>query len=223
MKRDDTKTIFPYHGHLAIAYLLLISALLWTPLANADSPSFTYVELEYIAAGEFDISDDSLSASVDMDGFALNGSVELGIFLLQASRFELESDTLFDSNLEDSISTFAVGLTFELPQSAVYGLVRARRDELSVKGSLGGLIDDSIEEDSVGLEAGVRVNLTDRFEVNANFGSPALDEGTSYGLGAQFFVTDNLGITVKYSAIEVDDDDLKADLETTSIGLRFTF
>lgn len=203
--------------------IVLFGALALSAPAIADSPSFTYIELEYIAAGDFEISDGSLSASVDMDGFALSGSAELGIFLLQASRFELESETLFDSRLEDSISTLAVGLTFELPQTAVYGLVRARRDDLSVRGSLGGLVDEALEEDSVGLEAGVRVNLTDRFEVNANFGSPALDEGTSYGFGAQFFITKNLGINLRYSAIEVSDDDLEADLETTSASLRFTF
>ena len=189
----------------------------------ADSPSFTYVELEYVASGDFEISDGSLSATVDMDGFALNGSAELGIFLIQASRFELESETLFDSKLEDSISTFALGLTFELPQSAVYGLIRARRDELTVGGALGSAVDDELDETSVGLEAGVRVNLTDRLEVNANFGSPALDEGTSYGIGAQFMISKNLGINVKYNSIEVEDDDLSADLQTTSASLRFSF
>lgn len=191
--------------------------------AQAKAPSFTYVEAEYIASGEFEISDGSLSAQVDMDGFALTGSVELGIFLLQASRFELESEELFDSNLEDSISTLAFGLTFALPQTAVYGLVRARRDELSVGGTLGGFVDEELEEDSVGLEAGVRFNVTDRFELNANIGSPALDEGTSYGFGAQFFITKNLGLNVKHSVLEVEDDDLEADLETTSVGLRFSF
>jgi hypothetical protein len=191
--------------------------------AMADSPSFTYIEAEYVAAGDFDISDGSLSANVDMDGFALTGSVELGIFLIQASRFELESETLFDSNLEDSISTFALGLTFELPRTSVYGLARARRDELSVNGRLAGFVDEEIDETSVGLEAGVRVNVTNLLELNANIGSPALDEGTSYGVGAKFMLTNNLGLTLRHNVIEVEDDDLIADLQTTSVGLRLSF
>ncbi len=211
---------------LSCKFLALILAPLALTLNNsvfAKSPSFTYVELEYIASGDFEISNGSLSADVDMDGFALTGSAELGVILLQASRFELESDTIFDSNLEDSISTFAVGLTFELPQTALYGLVRARRDELSVSGALGGLVDEEVDEVSVGLEAGVRFNLTDRFELNANIGSPALDEGTSIGVGAQFMLTDNLGLNVKYNSLEVEADDITADLQTTSASIRFSF
>lgn len=198
---------------------LIFSTLLASQLSYADSPSFTYLELEYIAAGDIEVSDGTLSANVDIDGFALNASVELGIFLLQASRFELESDEILGTNFEDSISTVAVGLTFELPQTAVYGLIRARRDELSVKG----LINEEEEGDSVGLEAGVRINVSDRLELNANIGSPALDEGTSYGIGAQFHITNNLGLTFDYSSIEVEEDDIVANFDTTSVGIRLNF
>lgn len=188
--------------------------------AFADSPTFTYLEVEYIASGDFEVARNSLSASVDMQGFAVNASAELGIFLLQASRFELDSDELFGANLEDSISTFAAGLTFALPQTAIYGLVRARRDELSLSG---GGFNEKEDGNSVGVEAGVRVNLTNRFEVNANIGSPALDEGTSYGVGAQFFLTKNIGLTFDYSSIEIEDDELTATLDISSIGLRYNF
>ncbi len=198
---------------------LLLTALLTNQTAFAESPSFTYVELEYIASGDFEVSRDALSANVDLTGFALNASVELGIFILQASRFELESDELLDSRFEDSISTIAVGLAFELPQTQIYGLVRGRQDELS----LSGLFNEEEDAYSVGLEAGVRVNLTDRFEINANVGSPALDQGTSYGLGAQFSITENIGLTLDFNSIEVEEDDIEAKFDTTSIGLRFNF
>lgn len=198
---------------------LLLTALVTNQAAFAESPSFTYVELEYIASGDFQVSRDTLSANVDLTGFALNASVELGIFILQASRFELESDELLDSRFEDSISTIAVGLAFELPQTQIYGLVRGRQDELS----LSGLFNEEEEAYSVGLEAGVRVNLTDRFEINANVGSPALDQGSSYGVGAQFFVTKNIGLTFDFSSIEVEEEDIEANFDTTSLGLRFNF
>ena len=202
-------------------FAVALLGLILNSTASADSPSFTYVEAEYIASGDFEVSRNALSASVDMDGFALNASAELGIFLIQASRFELESEELFGSNLEDSISTLAVGLTFELPQTAVYGLIRGRRDELSLRSD----VFDDIEEDgnSVGVEAGVRVNLTDRFELNANIGSPGLDEGTSYGVGAQFYLTKNIGLTFDYSSIEIEEDELTATLDTSSIGIRYNF
>lgn len=198
---------------------LLLTALLINQTASAESPSFTYVELKYIAAGDFEVASGTLSANVDLDGFALNASAELGIFILQASRFELESDELLGSRFEDSISTIAVGLAFELPQTQVYGLVRGRRDELT----LSGLFNEEDDADSVGVEAGIRFNVTNRFEINANIGSPALDEGTSYGVGAQFLVTNNLGLTLDFSSIEVEEDDIEANFDTTSIGLRFNF
>lgn len=201
--------------------ILTLSLLcLYSTNALADSPSFNYVELEYIAAGDINVSDGSLTVDVDLDGYALNLSAELGVLILQASRFEVESDQILTSNIEDSISTLAIGLAFELPQSQVYGLVRARRDELSLRG--GGFSEDE-EGDSVGVEAGVRINLTDRLEINANVGRPAVDEGNSYGVGAQFFVTDNFGITFDYSSLEVEDDDITAELNLTSVGVRFTF
>ncbi|MFT5137339.1 MAG: opacity protein-like surface antigen [Arenicella sp.] len=208
------KTIL-YFGSLC----LLFSVLIANQTAFAESPSFTYVELEYIAAGDFEVSRDTLSANVDLDGFALSASVELGIFILQASRFELESDELLGSRFEDSISTIAVGLAFELPQTQLYGLVRGRRDELS----LSGIFNEEEDANSVGVEAGVRFNVTDRFEINANIGSPALDEGTSYGIGAQFLVTDNIGLTLDFNSIEVEEDDIEANFDTTSLGLRFNF
>lgn len=186
----------------------------------ADTPSFTYVGFEYIASGNFDITDGRTSADVDLDGFALTGSVELGIFFLQASRFELESDTIFDGKIEDSISTIAAGLTFELPKTQVYGLIRGRQDELSLR--VAGFEEDE-DVSFVGGEVGVRVNLTNRFELNANIGRPAADEGSSYGVGAQFFVTDNVGVTLDFRKLEADEDDIEASFDTASVGVRFTF
>ena len=188
--------------------------------SHADSPSFTYVEFEYVAAGNFEIFDDSLSVDVDIDGYALNASVELGIFFLQASRFELESDVVLDASLKDSISSIALGITFELPQSQIYGLVRARHDDLSLRG---GGFDDDADGGVVGAEVGVRINLTDRLEINANAGVPSTEDGKSFGVGAQFFVTKNIGITLDFSSLELQEDDISANFDTTSVGLRFTF
>ncbi|MBX2848081.1 MAG: porin family protein [Acidiferrobacterales bacterium] len=206
-----------------IVFLSLISAsIIFCNQSFADSPTFSYVELEYIANGDFSVSDESLAVDLGLDGYALTGSVELGIFLIQASRYELKSAKILDSNLEDSISTIALGLTFELPQTSVYGLVRARRDELSL---VGGGFDEDETGNTVGFEVGARVNLTDRFEINANIGKPSVDEGSAYGVGAQFYITDNIGITLDFSSIEVEDEEeeLKAEFNTTSIGLRYNF
>ena len=178
------------------------------------------MELEYIANGDFSVSEDTLSVDLGLDGYALNASLELGIFLLQASRFELESSEILGSNLEDSISTIALGLTFELPRTSVYGLIRGRRDELSL---VGGGFDENETGNTAGFEVGARINLTDRLEINANIGKPAFDEGSAFGVGVQFYVTKNIGITLDFSSIEVEDDDLKAEFDTTSIGLRYNF
>lgn len=204
---------------LVFTLTCLTLIMVFSNKAHADAPSFTYVEADYIAAGDFEISKRDLSANVDLEGFALTGSLELGIFFFQASRFELDSDDLI-VDIKDNISTVAAGLTFALPRTSVYGMVRARRDELSARG-FG--FNENETGNSIGLEGGVRVNLTDRIELNANVGSPALDEGWSYGAGAQFFLMDNLGITLKFNSLEVEDGDLTGKFDTTSVGLRFSF
>lgn len=203
------------------AVLLGLTILFSPVLAHADAPSFSYIEVEYVASGDLDISDDSISASADLDGFAITGSIELGIFILQASRFELEGDGPLNSTLEDSISTLALGLAFEVGNAQLYGLARVRQDELTATSSFLG----SLEEDATsgGAEVGIRWNLTDRFELNANIGTPALDQGTSIGAGAQFFITKNIGITAEYNSIEIEENDIEAEIDTFSVGLRYSF
>ena len=204
-----------------VALLTISMSLLCSNAVFADSPSFSYVGFEYVAAGNFDVSDDRTSVDVDLDGFALTGSLELGIFFLQLSQFELESeDLLLGANIEDSITTVAAGVTFALPQTQVYGLIRGRRDDISL--SAGGFSEDE-DFGFVGAEAGVRFNLTSRFELNANIGIPSADEGTSFGAGAQLFVTDNLGITLDFRRLEAEEGDIEAEFNTSSIGVRFSF
>ena len=203
--------------HLYCILLLILSCQ-----AHAKSPSFTYVEAELISSGDIDVTDGSLSADIDLDGFALAGSVELGLVFLQASRFELESDDLLvGSNIDDSISTLAVGLAFDLPRTKIFGLIRARRDELSLSG---GIFDEDADVNFVQLEAGVRFNVTDRFEINGNIGFvPATESGESFGIGAQFFITDHFGITLDFNTLSAEEDDIELDFDTSSIGLRYTF
>jgi len=203
-----------------VTLIAISTSVLWCAPSLADSPSFSYVGFEYVASGNFDISDGRTSVDIDLDGFALTGSVELGIFFLQASQFELESEDILGGNIEDSITTLAAGVTFELPQTQVYGLIRGRRDDISLRA--GGFSEDE-DFGFVGVEAGVRVNLTDRLELNANLGVPSADDGTSFGAGAQFFVTDNLGITLDFRRLEAEEDDIEAEFDTTSIGVRFSF
>jgi len=203
--------------------LLLASALMLISTQSiADSPSFTYVGAEFVSSGDINVTDGSLSVDVDTDGFALNASVELGIFLIQLSQLELESDEFLGATVEDSITTLGVGLTFELPQTQVYGLIRGRYDNIQFNGG-SFFDDDEVDGGIVGAEVGVRFNLTDRFEINANIGKPSTDEGDSFGVGAQFFITDNFGITADFRSIEAEQDDIIVEFDTTSIGVRYTF
>ena len=191
-------------------------------VSYADSPSFTYVGAEFVSSGEISVTDGNLTIDVDTDGFAVNASAELGVFFIQLSQLELESEDFLGASIEDSITTLGLGLTFELPRTQVYGLVRARYDNIQLQG--GTLTDDDeVDGGLIGGEIGARINLTDRFEINANIGKPSTDEGTSFGVGAQFFITDNFGITADFRSIEAEQDDITAEFDTTSIGLRYTF
>lgn len=204
--------------YLALSCTLLL-ILSWQ--TQAKSPSFTYVEAKFITSGDIDVSDGNLNVDVDLDGFAISGSVELGPLFFQASRFELESDDLFGgANIEDSITTLAVGFAFDLPQTKLFGLIRARRDELSL--TAGGF-DEDADVAFVGVEVGARFNVTNWLELNANVGKPSTETGESFGVGAQFFVSKNLGITVNFNTIEAEEDDISASFDTSSVGLRYTF
>lgn len=201
--------------------LLLAGGLLLSSAnALAAPPSFTYIGAEYIPSGEIELQDGNLNFTLDASGYAINASVELGIFFVQASRTELESDDeLFGTRAEDSSTTLAAGLTFELPQTQLYGLVRGRYDQFETTG----LINEEDDGGIIGGEVGVRINITNFLEINANVGKPSTDEGSSYGVGAQLFVTKNLGITLDLRSIEAEQDDITATFETTSVGLRYTF
>ncbi len=212
MKNNALKT--------GITFIVALSCLITTKVSLAKTPSFTYVEAEFITSGNFEVSADSVGVDVDTDGFALTASLELGIFFIQASRFELDGDAIFDTEIEDNISALAGGLTFELPRTQLYGLVRIRRDQLRASGPL---IDEDEDLTFLGLEVGGRVNVTDRIELNANLGLPSTEEGTSFGFGAQYFITDHLGITANFRRIEAEDSGIEAEFDTTSIGLRWSF
>ena len=205
-----------------IATASLLATGLLSNLSYADSPSFSYIGAEFVSSGEISVTDGNLTIDVDTDGFALNASAELGIFFVQLSQLELESEDFLGASIEDSITTLGLGLTFELPRTQVYGLVRARYDNIQLRG---GILadDDEVDGGIVGGEIGARINLTDRFEINANIGKPSTDEGTSFGVGAQFFITDNFGITADFRSIEAEQEDITAEFDTTSIGLRYTF
>jgi len=202
--------------------LLASSLMLISFQSQADSPSFTYVGAEFVASGDITVTDGSLSIDVDADGFAVNASAELGIFFIQLSQLELESDEFLGASVEDSITTLGIGLTFELPQTQIYGLIRGRYDNIELNGGTF-FEDDDVDGGIVGGEIGIRYNLTDRFEINANIGKPSTDEGDSFGIGAQFFITDNFGITADFRTIEAEQDDITAEFDTTSIGVRYTF
>ncbi|MGK0374487.1 MAG: hypothetical protein ACJA2E_000956 [Arenicella sp.] len=206
-----------------ITKVLLASSLMLISLKSyAESPSFTYVGAEYVASGSIKVTDGSLSIDVDADGFALNASAELGIFFVQLSQLEFESDDFLGASVEDSITTLGIGLTFELPQTQLYALVRGRYDDIQLNGGVF-FDDDHADGGIIGGEVGVRFNLTDRLELNANIGKPSTDDGDSFGVGAQFFISDNLGFTVDFRSIEAEQDEFTAEFDTTSVGVRYTF
>ncbi len=62
------------------------------------------------------------------------------------------------------------------------------------------------------------------------FGSYQLNKEQAYAnavklmqAGAQFLLTDRFGLTLDFNSIEVEDGDLAAQFDTTSIGVRFSF
>ena len=205
-----------------IKYSAFLLGLLALNNSHAESPSFTYIQATKFVDGDLYYKDGSrFDVKSELDGYSLKGSFELGIFFAQVAQEKFKSDDFHGASIENTSSNVGFGLTFELPFSQLYAMLKGRKDTLEVSSSV---ISYTQEDDkySLGYEMGGRVNLG-RLELSANVGRPEYNKGKSYGLGAQLKITDNLGIIVEHRLLEIKDKNDRAEFESTQAGIRLSF
>lgn len=176
---------------------LAIIASLSPALAQADQPSYTFVDGGYL---RLDLDDISL----DPTGFFIRGSVELAEnWFLQAGYLNADDST---GLIDVEIDQFNFGGGFKTAvgeDTSINVTLNYISAEAEASYQYGGSFTE--DEDGYGIGAGIRSMLSDSFELNAAIGYSDSGEadGVEFGVGAVWYVFDNIGILVEAAS---DDD-----------------
>ena len=184
--------------------ILLLAVVLATP-AIAETPSFTFVQAGYqwmdIKTGGGD--------NIDVDGWGIGGSLELGDNLFILASFargdmgfgidldETQAGIGYHTDFSDSTAFFAT-LTYAKVDASSDGFSSVSEDgygaSIGVRSNASDLVEVAIAISYVDLGHGsnttsvgteVMFNLTDRFAIGANLNYD--DDATSYGGSARFY------------------------------------
>ena len=187
--------------------LVLSTALLALP-AFAGDISYNYIELGY---QKIDIDDPGFGFDVDGDGFGIAGSFEVG----ESAFVEVSySQADFDIGIETiDLDEIAAGIGWHTTMSNnsdFYALLQYIRAEASLTGF------DSIDEDGIGFEIGVRGMVTDNIELAGSIAYVDLGDagdGTSFGAQMLYEFTENFAAGVFL--------DFEEDASSYGAGVRF--
>ena len=188
---------------------LLALALLagFAGTANASELSYSFIEANYIDAGDFDGGN-----AFSFDGWNLRGSVELGEHFYLLGEYNSVSDNPFGTSL--NIDTYEVGAGFRTPISDKADFF-ADASYANLDFSCNLCSDDS--ENGYHVRLGVRAELGSKFEgtigvTHGDFGD--YGDNTGLLLGGHFKFTENFGLVAN---VEVGDETLY------TVGVRASF
>lgn len=205
------------------AFLAISFGLIAGGVAQADSPSYDYVEIAW-GDGDLDIDIEGFgSADIEQDGYELEFSTSLGDSqFLSGAYYDVDGDEA-GVDVETDGFELAWGWLFETSDDTVVELsARWRDDEIKASDGVDSASDDV---DGIGIGAGVRSNVSDNVELYGRIGWFASDyEGAvTVDFGAVFAVTDNFAISASYEDFDYDDDGVEVELDQFQIGARFNF
>lgn len=187
--------------------------------AAAAVPNYKYAELAY-GTGDLDISVSGLgSVDIDQDGFELEGSFSLEDLLwIFGSYADISGD---EQGVDLDIETIGLGLgvIFQPGESTTIDVaVIFRKDEASSLGL-------SADVEGLGAAAGVRSNITPRFELFGRLGylSEEYEGAIVADLGAVWNINDRFGISASYERLESDEQGVDIQLNQFQLGGRVKF
>jgi len=197
----------------------LLSLLLITATAVAESPNYNYTELSY-SAGEVKV-DLSPEQQWDQEGFEIEGSYayQNNIWVYGSyNRLDGRSD-LDTSKLDSRNAILRLGYVFSPTQALsldVSALLRKDRYKQFLETSRGW-----------GVGAGVRARLA-MFELfgRADYLGKDFDGGWAADTGLVWYISTHFGLTLSYEVAEYKpkpDSDVKYQPSLVQLGLRFTF
>ena len=179
--------------------LLGLSMTLLALPAFAGDISYNYVELGY---QKIDLDEElSPGISIDGDGFGIAGSFEIAeSWFIGLSYAQADFDLGIDNIDLDEMAVGAGWHTTMSNNSDFYALLQYVRAEATLTGF------DSVDEDGIGFEIGVRGMVTDNIELAGSIAYVDLGDagdGTSFGAKMLYEFTDNFAAGV---FLDFDDD-----------------
>lgn len=186
---------------LKFASALIASAALLPLAAQAQSPSYSYLDLAYV---ETDIDGFSSNA----DGFALRGSFELTDSVFMFAGYTDQSIRNID------FETYNVGFGYAwsfAPTMDLYGKLSYVKAEVDGRGF-------SADDDGYGIDVGIRSFVTDKLELEGVISYVDLSDAgddTSFGIGARWYFTPRFAVGAE--AV------LSDDANSYGIGVRWNF
>ena len=186
---------------LKIASALIASAALLPVAAQAQSPSYSYLDLAYVETDIDGVSDNA-------DGFALRGSFELTDSVFMFAGYGEQSIRNID------LETYNVGAGYAwsiAPNMDLYGKISYVKAEASGFGLSG-------DDDGYGVGVGIRSFVTDQFELEGAINYVDLSDSgddTSFGIAARWYFMPQFAVGLEA--------DLSDDANSYGIGVRWNF
>jgi hypothetical protein len=198
----------------AATFVTALTCVAGLPAYAADL-SYSFVEVDYIPAGELDDS-----PKIDVDGFGINASYELSDkFFLSASYQDISGDRGEDDNydatdLDAELLRVGFGLHGAISDSVdwVVGVDFARLDtEYDSDG-------DSTSDNGYIIDLGIRGLLNDSFEYSAALvQSDIIESETGFRVGGRYHFNDS-GFSIGADYVQY-----ASDLDLVELGFRYQF
>ena len=188
---------------------LLSAAALASSHAFANSPSWDYVELQYV---QFDVDD----IDVEPSGFGINGSVLVSenVFLTGSTAFT--SDDFQGVDFDYDTLELGIGYRYAISDRTDW-YASLSYANVEAKASASGFGSSTVDEDGFDIETGIRSMLTEKFELGADISYLDLgdEDETTFTVEATYLVSESVGIDLGYG--------IASDVNTLNLGVRFEF
>lgn len=177
----------------------------------AKSPDWNFIQAGY---SQLDIEN---SNDISPAGLTIGGSKLLGKNIFVVGDYSILSDDFEGLDVDLTQASLGFGYRHALTSTTdIYGVISY--EYIEVESSVGNA-NDSLDENSMGLTAGIRSRLNDQIELDASISYVDFDydgdDEVGFGVTANYFFTQNIAVGVGYSST--------GDFDNLGISARYVF
>lgn len=202
---------------------LALAASILPAHALAGATQFNRIDAYYAPDVELEAEDDDGKASIDGDGWGVEGAVSFSdraFFTVQ-----YQSDTVDDVGGEIQLDQTRFGVGMQLnsgPSPAWY--LRAEYIQLDMEATVFDLGSASADSDGFGAHLGV-YGENGQWAGYAEIGYASVEDADGFEgvVGGLFRISERFGLFAAYRYTQLDDDDVTLTLSGLRAGLRFSF